>query len=181
MKEQESHYIQKVEQTIGQETDAVKTICELTRLKKPSPDELSVNTQSLIEYVDNLELEREDGELDGGADDYDAIEQRIASDNLENIKRIVSDIKNGNWYQQIFWAELAYSNLQNDKYLYKLVHQKMDAKTSKEAEREMNEAKEKASRQHPDDPDFLLEDVRVNVEIIDSNGKPVEPQKFLLN
>lgn len=181
MNEQERQYIQNVKSLVDKDTETITTIDELARLEKPSSDVISINTQCLIEYIDNLELEREDGELDGGAKDYTGVEQRIAINNLQNVKRILVDIDKDNWYMQVFWAELAYSHLKDGEYTYKLVNEKMNAQTVQEAEKEKDQVRTKARKQHPDDPDYSLEDVRVKVEIVDGVGKIVESQKFLLN
>jgi len=184
MKEQEIQFLHNIKSVLTKNADAVEIIDELAKLDKPSTDGLSVNTLTIIEYINNLEFEREDGELDGGSDDsedYVTAELKIASENLQKIKSILTDIDNDNWYKQVFWAEFAYSYLQNGKYSYKVVNQKMDAKSADEAKQQKDEVKAKAPKQHPDDPNFKLEDVRVNVKVVDKDDKTVEARSFLLN
>lgn len=185
MQDQELQYIQDVSAIVnGDDSNAVNIIDELAKLDKPDAKEQSVMTASLIEYIENLEFEREDGELEGGmADDsYDQREQEIANNNLKNIKRIVSDVEKENWYKQVFWVEILYSNFQNPDHSYaKSVNHRLEATSIKDARKQKDEIYAAAPKQHPDDPDCTYEDVRINIEIVDSNGKRVERPSFFLN
>ena len=171
MNKQEVDYLNEVRAILAHNAEADVALKQVTAIQKPSRDELSANTNTVIRHVNDFEFEYNARDLEEGE----------AEEVLRAIQRTLSDIEKGNLYKEVFWAELAYSKLQNTEYLYKIINQKMESKTIEEAKHEKQEIKEEAPKQHPEDSDYSLEDVRVNIEIIDSNGNTVEKPKFLLN
>lgn len=172
MNDFEKDYVKKVEETVNKHSNAVEAIDELAKIKKPNTDGLSLNTLIIIESINNLNWEREDGELDVYTGDWDAAELRIAKELLDNIKDILEDIEKGNWYRRaVFTIVLAYSKLQGEDYQYKLIKKRIEPSTLDEAEKLAAEIKASTPKAHPDDPSFTLEDIRVRDCIVDSNNR----------
>lgn len=177
MNEQETAYINRAKDVIAQQKNAVETLDMLAALEMPSKDKLNLNTLTLINAIGELEHEREDGELDGGISDdesYDDAELKIATNILNYVKRILSDIEQENWYKQVFSISFVYSWLKDDDYLYKITERPLDVTTYEEAEKQRDALKPTLLKALPEDPNYTLEDVRIGVELVDSKNKPVK-------
>lgn len=163
---------------VHKQCSAVEIVDKLATIEKPNTKDISINTLTIIESIDNLEFEREDGELDVGIDEagsWDENELRIATEIIDNIKMILEDVENGNWYKRsVSSLELAYSRLQGEDYQYKIIKKSIEPTTLEEAEMQAAEIKANISKIHPDDPSFTLEDIRVRDFIVDSNNNVID-------
>ncbi|MFO0971404.1 MAG: hypothetical protein U0520_03610 [Candidatus Saccharimonadales bacterium] len=177
MNKKEQAYIHEVKDIIARSKGAVEAIDELAAIKTPDFDDLKLNTQMLIGDITDLEFQRNDGELDaGGSDDedWDAAELRVATHLLNNIKGILADIEKSNWYkQQAYAIKIAYSKLEDGKYLYEVIEKPIDQMTHEEADKVLAEMKPTLPKEHPEFPGFDLEYAEVLVRTVDSNNKPV--------
>ncbi|MFO0862558.1 MAG: hypothetical protein U0516_02470 [Candidatus Saccharibacteria bacterium] len=172
MNKLEKDYLDKVRKVISQNSDAVATVDALATITKPDTKGLSLNTVTAINFINELDFEREDGSLDVGSDidDYDATEEQIASEILHKVKQILSDIDKENWYKYRWFVKLVYSCLKGNDYTYKIIVKTIGKKTEQEATKEMDRLKKDASHTHPEASDYTLEDVRLSAELVDSHN-----------
>jgi hypothetical protein len=177
MNDREKDYVNRVKDIANKQGNAVEVVDELAALEKPDPSDLSINTQALIESIDNLEFEREDGELDVSLEsmDWKETEQRIATEIVDNIKIILADIENGNWYKRVVLSiDLVYSRLQGEDFQYKTTHKTIKPTTLEDAEKQAAEIKASIPKAYPQDLSFTLEDVRIRDLIVDSNNEVMD-------
>lgn len=173
---QEKAYLAKVRQVINDNKEPVKTVDELAAIDVSSKEGFSLNTLNIINYIDGLDFEREDGELEGGGsgnEAYDRAERNIAMGILDKVTYILADIEKGNWYRYVYSVDFVYSQLKNGVYSYRSVTQSINATTREEAEKQKDKLKQAAPKAYLKEPGFTLEDVRISAELVDSNGKRV--------
>jgi|GEM_PF-4467407 len=174
--EQERTYLSKVKQVVSQNKEPLETVDELATLDVSNKNNFSLNTLNIINYIDSLEFEREDGKLEGGEDGSEAYDQAahsIAMSILDKVKYILTDIEKGNWYKHRYSVDFVYSRLKDGVYSYRSTTQHIDAKTKEEAEQRRGELKQTVPKAYPKEPDFTLEGVRVSAELVDSNDERV--------
>lgn len=175
MNELGNSYLRKVKEIVGQHRDPVETVEKLAAIDKPSTKGFSLNALTLIDYIDDLAFDLREN------DDPETTDEELASEIVSKVKQILTDTGKGDWYKQLFWAEFAYSRLKNGAYSYKIINQKLDVKSPKEARQRVSILKTTTPKDHPKAPDFKLEDIRVNALIVNSSGKTVIPKGFLFN
>lgn len=169
---EEQLLVDATEKAINSAQDAAQIAASLAKVDIPKSNNLSVNAQILADFISEFQFDWDNDTFD---DDI------LVSDKLPKIRQILSDIKSGNQYKKVFSAELAYSYFDGSDFSYKLVTEKMQAKTADEAVIEKDEIHAKAPKQHAEDKNYVLEDVRVMVKVVDQNDKVVLLEQFLLN
>lgn len=172
MKDEQS-LIENVEQAINSSQDLVQIVENLAEVDVLDSSDFATNSQILADYMKEFQFDWDNEAFDN--------EEDFVSETVSKIKQILADIKSGNKYKRIFSAELAYSYLYKEDYSYKTFIENMTAKTIDEAVKEKDKIRAKAPKQHPEDKNFALEDVRVRVKIVDQNQNTVLEEKFLLN
>ncbi|MDZ7786057.1 MAG: hypothetical protein U5L95_02960 [Candidatus Saccharibacteria bacterium] len=170
---QEKSFINNIDEAVNSSDDLVQLAENLAKVDIPERSDLTGNSQILADYISEFQFDWDNEAFDN--------EEGFASETVAKTKQILADTKSGNQYKKIFSAELAYSRLKGDSYSYKVVAQNLSAKSVNEAIKEKDEIRDKVPRQHPEDNNYVLEDVRVRVKIVDQNENTVLEEKFLLN
>lgn len=174
--EQEKSYLAKVKQILGKDSGPVEVVDALAAIELPAKDDLSLNTLNIINSIDALNSEREDGDLEGGVsgnEAYDNAEKEIAAGILDHVNRILADIENNNWYMYKYSVDFVYSQLKDGAYSYRSTTQSIDAASREEADRQKEAMKKTVPKSYPNEPEFTLEDVRVSGQLVDARGNPV--------
>lgn len=171
--EEEQLLIVNIKKAISSSHDQAQVAETLAKVDIPKTNGFTTNSQILADYIGEFQFARDNEAY------YN--EEQFVSETVAKIKQIVADIESGNRYNSIFSADLAYSQLEEGNYSYKVVAQKMSASSVDEAIKEKDEIRAKAPKQHPEDKSYTLEDVRVRVKIVDQNKNTVLEEKFLLN
>lgn len=159
--------------------NTIAKVESLEKLDRPSIDEVSLNTKLIYWQIEALDFEREDGALDvfsGSSQEYEKAEARIAENILSNIKKILQDIEEGNKYRYQYCVSQIYSRLKDGTYSYRSIEKFLDAATQEEAEKLRDDIKVVTPKEHPSEPEFTLEDVRLGAEVVDSSGKKIRTE-----
>lgn len=189
MSKSEDTFLAEVQKVLDHSDTHKKTAIKLMGIEEPDTKDFSLNAQELADWIYELKFSYEDGELElvgaGFTDEEDEEmhekERQLINQTISKVTSILSDIKSGNKYQSVYFLDFAYSKLDGGDYLYKMVNKRIEANTLEDAKRIRDAEKLKAPKHHPDDTSYSLEDIRINVEIVDSKGKVVEPQKYIFN
>ncbi len=170
---QEELFIKKITKAVNSSNDIEQLAENLAKVDIPQSDDFTINVSILADYLAEFQFDWENEAFDN--------EDEFVAEAATKIKQILTDIKLGNEYRKIFSSKLVYSQLEADNYSYKVVNQKMSAKSVDEAIEEKGEVRAKAPKQHPEDNKYSLEDVRVMVKVVDQNENIVLEEKFVLN
>lgn len=165
MNKQEQAYVTKVKDVVNSSLAFGEMVQQLVSIPAPEAGEMSVNATVLEWYIKELEFDLEEETLEDS-------ESKVR----KKLQQILSDIENGNWYRELFTAELAYSRLENGTYSYKIKKERIDASNLKAAQARAVSLKAKTPKSHPQATEFMLEDVRLRMELIDSHGSPAPIQ-----
>lgn len=163
-------YLNTVKVALGESDDPTLQADEFLKLPTLKTVDNNTNAQTLVDYIEEFKFDWINFDVEEGSIEF-------ATEAIQKIKQIVSDIDSTNQYHLVFTAELAYSRLKDSEYEYKMVSQSMNAKTVEEATRESEDIRRNASKIHPEDEEYTLEDARIKVDIIDQNGITVIKNK----
>lgn len=169
----EELFIRNVDEAVSSADDEARLAESLASVDISQTNGFAGNLQILADYISEFQFDW-DNEVFRDKGEF-------ASEAIAKVRQILADTKSGNQYKKIFSAELAYSRLEEGDYTYKVVSQKMSAKSVDDAVKEKDEIRAQASSRYPEDKNYALEDVRVKVKVVDQNENTVLEERFLLN
>lgn len=180
----EQEYLSKVRRVMTESDSPKATAIALMNITSPETKDFSLNTQQIEDVVYELGFAYRDGALemtDADPNDSDDSkmndeERTLITRTLEEISKALKDINDKNWYRHNYYVRNAYSKVEGEDYLYKVIDKRLGSIPADEATQIKEQEALAAPQHHPEDPAYTLEYTSLGVDIDDSKGNRIHSQ-----